>query len=104
IEERPVLLLGLIDQRNGTAIVIAGFGVALVAAHDAAQGVERTNVGRISAGRFLHPLLGLLHALELIEVERLADFNANLKRGIVCDAVIGVDGRLIAFGGLVGVG
>src|SRR5262245_6718417 len=104
IEKRPMLLFGLIDQRNGTAVVLDRLGVALVAPHDPAQRIERPNVSWISASRFFQQLLGLLDALELVEVERLADFDADLQRRIVGYAVIGVDGRLITLGGLVGVG
>ena len=64
--------------------------------------------GRMSVGilarHLVQQLLGLLDALELVEVQRLADVDARLQRRILRDAVVGGDGAVVALGGLVGVG
>ena len=68
------------------------------------RGVQRTHVHWILACRTSQQFLGLLDTLELVQVEGLADFDADLERGIVRYPVVGGDRRIIALGGLVGIG
>ena len=99
-----MLLLGLVDQGDGARVVVDRLGKALVAAHDAAERIERADVARVLARELVQQLLRLVDALELIEVERLADVDARLQRRALGDAIVGGDGGLVALGRLVGVG
>ena len=99
-----MLGLRLVDEGDGAGVVVDRLGEALVAAHDAAQRVERTDVLGIFPRDLVQQLLRLIHALELIEVQRLADLDARLQGRPLGDAIVGGDGGLVALGRLVGVG
>ena len=100
-----MLLLRLVDEGDGARVVVDRLRKALVAAHDVAERIERADARcGLLARDLVQQLLRFVDALELVEVQRLADVDARLQRRALGDAIVGGDGGFVALGRLVGVG
>ena len=90
----PMLLLGLADQRDGPRVVVDGFRIPLVAAHDGAERIERANVVGILACR---PRRAASCASSMrsswLRFRALRISMLDLERRILGYAVVGGDGR-----------
>ena len=104
IEDQPVRLLRLGDGGDALAVDLRALVERLAPAQDVAERHDRVDVGRIVGDQLLQPLLGLVGAVERVEIDRELDLGVAPQRRIARHALVDLDRELRVLHLLVEVG
>ena len=91
VEHDPVRLIGLGDGVDGLAVGVGAFGEFLAAALDIAEREDRLGVLRMLGDDVIEPLLGLVGAIELIEIAGELDLGVARQRRRRRHALVDLD-------------